>query len=372
MNKFLFWFYKFYPLDNTSLKRKILMHLCFWLIYGITIGLGVISNSSVSYMFLVGCYSVVEAALAYYGVVYLIFPYISEVKTFIWGIFFIFLLVYIHFFAEYLFYKIAIVNEFINAQSYTYIYGKKYLENGLYLGIFKDKNIFYELSFIYNSTSFPFLFKFIRIIGNYFTNLQKVNKEKTDFEIQFLRSQLNPHFLFNSLNSIYSQVVNKNDTAGNSIVLLSNLLKHIVYNSNHTFIPLKNEINFIKDYIDLEKMKSFQAIKIQYSQEGDSEGYLIAPLILSNYVENAFKHVSVIENHIPFIAINIKIENNKLYFIVENDSTTSQRTHTTKKSGGLGMLNTQKRLHVLYPQKHVLNVITSDKTFKVELQLDLK
>lgn len=370
MTKFLDWYYNFYPLENVSQSRRIWIHICFWVVLGVFASSSSIANVPFGFKILVAVFAVLQSAMIYYGVVYYIFPKLFSIKTFILGLILSVFLLYLFLLSRLTFFTICLNNDFMIPKSFLYQYAQVYVKNGV-SGILKGKNFFFEFDTILGLTLLPFLVKFTRIFGSYSTNMNKVSREKTELEIYFLRTQLNPHFLFNSLNSIYSQVINQDSSAANSIIVLSNLLKYIIYNSADVFVELKYEVAFIRDYIDLEKMKSGKKIKINYTQEGSLEKYSIAPLILTNYVENAFKHGRADVGEIFNISIDIKFEDETLYFTVENDSVPTSKKNDMPKSGGLGMINTKRRLELLYPQKHTLNVINTGIKFRVEIQIKL-
>jgi two-component system, LytTR family, sensor kinase len=370
MYKFLDWYYSFYPLHNVSQTRRTWIHIGFWIVYGLIAGLASISNAPFGFEVLIFTSGIIQGAMIYYGIVYLIFPKLLSAKTFILGLFLFALLVYVYLLSNLAYYTICLNNNFMTPKSFLYEYGQVYVKNGIG-GILRDKNFFFELTYILGAGLLPFLFKFTRILGVYSANVDRVSKEKTELEIYFLRTQLNPHFLFNSLNSIYSQIINQDTSAANSVIVLSNLLKYIIYNSADVFVSLKQEISFIRDYIDLEKMRNGNKVRIRFSQEGDFGKYVIAPLILTNFVENAFKHGQVEADEVLTISIEVKFEHEILFFTIENDSVPTAIKNEMPKSGGLGMINTKRRLELLYPNKHSLNIVKTDSKFRVEIQVKL-
>ncbi len=370
MKTFFDWYYKFYPLENAPLKRKITVHLLFWILFGFFRFFSILPNSPYLFRITGGMYSIVESALLYYGLVYLVYPVSFSHKKTIIAIVLLFLLLYADYIITFMYFKFNIHNNLYIKESYMYKNVMSYMDRGL-LGFFKKRNVIWELMSNLQALYFPLILKFTRIFGQYTANLQKVSAQKTDLELYFLRSQLNPHFLLNSLNNIYSQVINKNDSASNSTILLTNLLQHIINKSNDKLVNLIEELKFIADYIDLEKKKSSKNLKIKYTQEGDLEGLVIAPLILFNYIENAFKHSDAKTLQPINISIHISTIENKLFFKVENDYNHEKQKTTTTKNIGLGMINTQKRLKMLYPNNYVLKISTSKEKFTVEIEINL-
>jgi two-component system, LytTR family, sensor kinase len=221
---------------------------------------------------------------------------------------------------------------------------------------------------VLSAVTVPFLIKFSRV---YSVRVARLSKEKADLEIDFLRTQLNPHFLLNSLNNIYSQVISKDEAAGDSIVVLSDLMKYILYNSGEAVVDLEREIHFLRNYVDLEKLKGSRYLKIQFAQEGEMKGYNIAPLILISYIENAFKHGGSREGKVSLIDISIKFINGTLFFRIENDFVERIEKGEKTKEGGIGIANTRKRLELLYPKRHDLTMKTQNNKFLAELMVKL-
>ena len=190
--------------------------------------------------------------------------------------------------------------------------------------------------------------------------------EKAHAELSFLKAQINPHFLFNTLNNIYSLAVTKDDKASDAIMKLSNIMRYITDDANEVMVSLKSEIDCINNYIGLQKMRFGQNCMIQFSVSGNIENKTIPPLTLMTFVENAFKHG--ISNHEQTnIIIKVSAVNNSIHFFEQNTvfakSVNMERT-------GIGIENTKKRLQALYPDKHLLKIEKNDKLYIVELILD--
>lgn len=189
--------------------------------------------------------------------------------------------------------------------------------------------------------------------------------EKANAELSFLKAQINPHFLFNTLNNIYSLVVTKNENAAEGIMKLSNIMRYITDDVREDFVSLENEIGCIKDYIDLQKIRLGGKTNVDLQIEGSATDKKIAPLLLMTFIENAFKFG--ISNHEPSsIIIKLSIAGNRINFFCENKlfeaKQNSERT-------GIGIQNTKKRLQHLYPGKHSLEINSSNGLFTVQLTL---
>jgi LytS/YehU family sensor histidine kinase len=148
-------------------------------------------------------------------------------------------------------------------------------------------------------------------------------------------------------------------------------MKYILYNSGEAWIDLHREVQFLRNYIDLEKLKGNKLQKIRFTQEGNMKGYRIAPLLLVNYVENAFKHGVLTYGEASTITIDMKFKEQTLYFKIENDFITKPIQSNSTQEGGIGIANTIKRLRLLYPNNHWLKIDDQNNKFLVELKIKL-
>ncbi|TDX87044.1 sensor histidine kinase [Epilithonimonas xixisoli] len=228
---------------------------------------------------------------------------------------------------------------------------------------------------IYTMSPFFFvkiLFEIVRIY-NKTTQLQQqkleVEIQNINIEKDFLKSQLNPHFLFNTLNNLYGLIVKKDDSAPEVVLNLSDIMSYTLYESNSEKVALEKELDFIKNYFELEKMRypKDKNIQLEILGEEQTSGLYIAPLLTFTFIENAFKY-GLKNSDNQFINQKIKIENDTFYFVLENDF---DKTETKKDFGGIGLENIKKRLQLLYPNQHDLKISTFENSFKVELKINL-
>lgn len=195
--------------------------------------------------------------------------------------------------------------------------------------------------------------------------LQKTETEKTEAELSFLKAQINPHFLFNTLNSIYSLAIAKDDKTADSIIQLSELMRYILDNANENKIALDKEINYINNYILLQKSRLGDTVKIDYSVSGNVYGKQITPLILISFIENAFKHgVNPDEN--SEIHIRIFIKDKQLELFVAN-----KKVYSVQEVSGIGMKNTLERLEHLYAQNHQIEINEDEENYSIKLTMEL-
>lgn len=192
----------------------------------------------------------------------------------------------------------------------------------------------------------------------------KAEADKANAELSFLKAQINPHFLFNTLNNIYLLAIKKNENTPASIMKLSNLMRYVTEDTNQHFVPLDEEINCIRDYIDLQRLRLSNKVELDFQVKGNTENKAVPPLLFITFIENVFKYG--ISNHEPStINIHLFAEDKTITFYCRNkifQTKTGERT-------GIGIENTKKRLGHLYAGKHVLNITTEKDYFTVELIL---
>ena len=200
--------------------------------------------------------------------------------------------------------------------------------------------------------------------------LLEKEKQKTEVELKALKAQINPHFFFNTLNSIYSMALDKDERLPGTVLQLSDLMRYFLYGSRDNFIPLEKDLTVVKEYIALQKLRSDAQLDIETKISGEINDQQIAPLLLITFLENAFKHGAKGSSENTFIKLDIKVEKNKLNFTVENNKGYIDDVKTGDHNG-LGLENVKRQLELLYPGKHLLNIKDEQDRFVVALQLSL-
>jgi len=185
-------------------------------------------------------------------------------------------------------------------------------------------------------------------------------------EINFLKSQVNPHFLFNTLNGIYSLAQNHSDLTGTAILKLSELMRYVLYESGTEKVELAKDIQYLNNYVDLQRLRLSSKVIVQYEVKGNLYGHYIAPLLLISFIENAFKH-GISYTNSSVVKIQIEVFEETLTLVVENPIVESDSF-----AGGVGLKNVKRRLEVLYPGKFSLNITNTDRLYLVHLKLNLK
>ena len=200
-----------------------------------------------------------------------------------------------------------------------------------------------------------------------------LEKEKIETELKFLKSQFNPHFLFNTINSIFVLIHKDPEVASASLAKFSDLLRYQLYECNEHQIPLDKELTYLENFIELEKLRQENFIETDINIEERTSGNLvIAPFILMPFIENAFKHVSQQKDKANWIKVNLHFNQQELQLDISNSIAAQQHSSSELINyGGIGLKNVQRRLDLIYPGKHELTIEKNDQQFRVLLRLNL-
>ncbi len=201
-----------------------------------------------------------------------------------------------------------------------------------------------------------------------YNNWRNVYEEKLNAEISFLKAQINPHFLFNTLNSIYSLTITKSDDAPEAVLKLSGMMRYAVSDTGQQYVSLEKEVDYIQNYIELQKLRLDKNITFNYKITGNPVGKKLAPFVLIPFIENAFKYGVNAEQE-SNINIIIDIADTSIEMHVWNKKVTIYKSEDT--GTGVGISNTRKRLQMLYPGKHLLAIYDRETEFSVSLKIDL-
>jgi two-component system, LytTR family, sensor kinase len=227
------------------------------------------------------------------------------------------------------------------------------------------ENVISDFFLVVTGAAFRLILDYI----NMQQRLVEVAKEKAETELSFLKSQINPHFLFNSLNSVYFLINKENAEARGALHKFSEMLRYQLYEMNGGKIPVEKEINYLEDYVALQKLRKDEKYSVQFNCSQDVKGFLIEPLLLIPFVENAFKHISHNSDNSNFVKMDMSRNDGALLFTVENSK--EPGIIRLEKKGGIGLTNVKRRLELLYPGRHELRIDETDKTFSVKLNLQV-
>lgn len=344
---------------------KLAAHICFWLISIIfTLLLFYYNENRVHFDFVIFLKALITNAgfaIAVYINLYILIPRFLKRKNYV---FYVFWLIVILSFSS-LFIQFLLIFPLRNL-----------LNVGIRFSSF-DTNLhaaFFSATLIYVAvTSFLKFIKDWLALQDLNLKLAKIEQQKLEAELKTLKGQLNPHFLFNSLNNIYSLSLSQSEKVPELILRLADLMRHIIYESRENFIDVQKEIEFVTNFIALQKIRAADNVAIQFTLSGEIPTARIAPLIFEPFIDNAFKHgLPGSENH-DFIKIHFNFESdNWLKFSIENNYEPVPEG-MKRKDGGIGIENVKQRLKHLYaPDDYRLQIIHQNRVHCVKLNLKLK
>ncbi len=239
------------------------------------------------------------------------------------------------------------------------------------------ENLIYSNFFVY--AAFTAMSIATRLLFDWFTlqkQIEELEKEKIRAELDSLKAQINPHFLFNSLNSIYGRIDRRNVEARDLLIQFSDLLRYQLYECNVDFIDIEKEIEYLQTFVRLHRERKSEKVKIDLKLEGCLSGYKIAPLLLVPFVENAFKFVSSHERKENYLSIELDGREDSIFFKCLNTRDGGRATDFQLKngfgSGGIGLSNVERRLELIYPGKYKLDRYEDESLFRIELAIETK
>ena len=212
----------------------------------------------------------------------------------------------------------------------------------------------------------------IKMTGSWYemeSSRRELEKSRAEAELQNLKSQLNPHFLFNTLNNIYALIPIDRTKAQFAVHSLSHMLRYVLYENNQNYIPLEKEIQFVRNYVELMELRLPDCVETTVDLPEQADGYTIAPLLFITLVENAFKH-GVSPSQPSFVHISIRmVKEGTLVCTIENSD--FPKTDADRNGSGIGLQNLRKRLNLLYPNRHILRTENLNGSFVAQLIIDL-
>ena len=243
---------------------------------------------------------------------------------------------------------------------------------GYVIGDITKRNFFYNTYYNFSTALFYLAFTLtLELSKKWYTQqqlLQKIQIEKLNTELQYLKAQINPHFLFNSLNTVHFQIDKQNTAARESLQKFSAMLRYQLYECNAETIPIEKEIEYLESYVDLQRLRKNQNYSISFCSSENVKDFEIAPLLLMPFVENAFKHVSSHTDKINSVSIRLEKKDDLFLFEIQN---TKDAFAITSDGSGIGLKNVERRLELLYNGKHQMNIQNEANIFTVQLKLRL-
>lgn len=292
-------------------------------------------------------------------------------------LFFYFALSYLHYFyllpvwlekkrgGTYLLSLVALLTLGLSAQIVT--------ENIAFDGFFPDNYVTLTrvLRLLWNSTIFILFTSMIKIAIERFqldSKRRQLENEKLTTELNYLKAQINPHFLFNTLHNLNSMVYPHSKNAAEVLVMLSNMMRYMIYESSKEMVPLNEEIEYMKDYIQMESIRLNESFMMLFNIEGSTDRTVVAPLILFPFLENAFKHGVSDQVDGCWIKADIQVSNEYLKMRISNSNI---KMASVREKSGFGLENVKKRLALIYPNKHELHIFESEDVFDVQVSLTI-
>ncbi|MBE9582849.1 histidine kinase [Mucilaginibacter sp. JRF] len=247
-----------------------------------------------------------------------------------------------------------------------------------FLGKFHDPYDGHSVGYLLTNPVYFFnAFKSLNLVAwfgigvKYFKMWHERKQAALKAELDALKGQLHPHFLFNTLNNLYSLTLQNSPKSSNTVLGLSEMLRYMLYECNTDLVPLTNEVRMLKHYTELEKLRYEERLDLTFNITGDLNGLYIAPLLLLPFIENTFKHGASEKLGHNWININLSVIGNVLKIKASNSKPEQVTDDADKHFGNIGLQNVQKRLELLYPQQHSLKILDDDEAFLIVLELRL-
>ncbi|MBW1295085.1 sensor histidine kinase [Aquimarina litoralis] len=335
--------------------NRVLRHVLYWISLIIFFGItwGTYDNDYVR-SFTIQTFSLPARMILVYVSLYILLPKLFSFKRFFLFIFFYLI-------------TLLLVSVCVQRPIIYFYVQPNYLPGWQSEGYFTITELVNTILDVNIAAVVPIGMSFFRLYYNSQQKTLALEKEKIEAELIQLRNQVHPHFLFNTLNNLYALIIKKSDDAEVAVLKLSKLMRYMLYEANTDKVSIKKEISYLKNYVDLEKLRFGNFVDISFHSELDDD-YLIAPFLIIPFVENAFKH-GTSSSKKSWIVINISTKQNKLVLHIENSK--FQNNHPEKNfTGGIGFTNVKKRLDLLYPNNYSLDINDSNESFEVLLQLN--
>ncbi len=251
------------------------------------------------------------------------------------------------------------------------LYFKFHNHPGLRSTLLANQNWYFLTTFAVAAIST--IFKIVTDWSRQLREKQVLENQTMQSELRFLKSQINPHFLFNTLNNLYALTLKKSDQAPEIVIKLSEMMRYMLYECNEKRVPLEKEVNYIQNYLDLEALRQGKQVEINFKVEGKISGQQVAPLMFVPFLENSFKHGLNNHLHTGFVHIHLQATAEKVFFYIENSKAAAPGIpgKSSSRSGGIGLVNIKRRLELLYPNHYQLEIQDAPSVYAVRLQLDL-
>ena len=347
---------------NRILENRVLTHVLYWL--AIVLGYavpGMILLQSVEPLVNKLCYLPAQLIATYWLIYYQVPNYILTRK-------------YFRFFLSFILsaYIVTVIARIFKVYVYETILGADLAKDSLINILTEVQPLLGQyFTWVYLVALITLLVKLIKDHFKEKEQIETLLKEKAQAEISFLKAQIHPHFLFNTLNNLYTLTLRKSDLAPNIVRKLSDMLSYMFYQCKAHSVPIVQEIQLLQTYIDLEMIRYGERLELKFEHELENELAEIAPLVLLSMVENAFKHGASGDINKPVIHIQLKEADNQLFFRVFNSKPPKGQEDDTQFKKGIGVSNIKRQLELIYPNHYSLAINEQERTYEVQLNIQL-
>ncbi len=345
------------------LQNRIALHILFWVFVLFLAPLVADSSIVEVWQSLVfrGVGLPTKMIATYFLAYYLIPKYFQKEKYFQFIVYFII--------SSFLF---CVIYRFNNVQIAERLAGAEgYKERLWEIVTYYDETILGYIGRVY-SVTIPFIFiKMLRSRGVEKRRVEQLEKEKVDAELNFLKAQIHPHFLFNTLNNLYALTIKKSDHAPDVVAKLSEMLDYMLYQCKEERVLVSKEITLLQNYLDLEKLRYGERLQLKFEHKIDDHTAQIAPLVLISIIENAFKHGVSGAIQQPMVEISISVKEGVSYIRVYNSKSEISQTDEMGYKKGIGETNVKRQLELIYPDRYEWNYEESSTSYEVNLTIRL-
>ncbi len=334
------------------LSRRLVYHAIFWAIFlFILVSMDNKELGLLRSIFVETINIFFFAAIVYFNLLFLIPRYLND-KNFL-------------FYCLFLVFSVIVLTPIKIIVLYFLLHYFPEMQNSL---IVNQTTIFLVAFIIAGSST---ILKIISDWIRYQRDRRELQTQTMQSELKFLKSQINPHFLFNTLNNLYALTLKKSDKAPEIVIKLSEMMRYMLYECNEKRVLLSKEVSYIRNYLDLERLRQAKNFEINFEVKGHVNDQKIAPLMFIPFLENSFKHG--LNNQISqgFVTIKMDVGERNIDFFIENSKAEKLPALEHRRSGGIGLVNVRRRLNLLYPNHYNLDIRDKPKTYAVTLKLEL-
>ncbi len=332
------------------LSNRMVYHILFW--FGYILFFTFLQGGKSGYLFIFSnelINSIFLAIVVYFNIYYLIPHYLSQTKFVTYSILLVLTVVII-----------APLNIFA---LHLKFYDSPEFQREIY------QNQIYQFILIFIIAGFSTILKIITDWVRHQRVRRELESQTVRSELKFLKSQINPHFLFNTLNNLYALTLKKSDKAPDIVLKLSEMMRYMLYECNEKRVPLRKEVNYLRNYLDLERLRQGANVEIEFEVHGNIGNQQIAPLMFIPFLENSFKHGLGNQINKGFVRFILDVETENIKMSIENSK--PSMPNQDHRVGGIGLTNVRRRLDLLYPNHYDLAIDDTPNSYTVNLKIDL-